>query len=297
MKLTWSTHESLSLNSEKIEEFLGQRAFGRDEEFLKAVDFFRKIRLMMDDSNWVITPRRADFRALNRTGGTIRSVQGTVDFFADDRLFHVADMKRTFIEANQQFEMAEEILHRVYEVAGVIRDEYGEPRGLKTRPQLRCGFREYTVEISDKHKMFGNDYVRGVAGIVPMKKGSTEPEEFARWAQELTGELRTEADRILENIGRLEEISAENPEAAVRTEGFISRYFPTLIKAVSGYCDCPAENKAEELRHTLQVVAISMDNLARSLSGSEEDVTSIEQKILEQQLIREGLYSPFGNTR
>ena len=52
--------------------------------------------------------------------------------------------------------------------------------------------------------------------------------------------------------------------------------------------------KAGALSHTLRVMIISTDNLFGSISGSEDDAASIEQKILEQQLIREGLYSPFG---
>lgn len=294
-RLTWSIHESLSLNSEKIEEFLAQRTLNREEEYTKAIDFFRKIRVMMDDSNWVITTQRAEFRALNRTGGTIRSIHATVDFFADDRLFHTADITRTLIEANDQFEIGEDILQKVYEVAGVIRDEYGEPLRLKNTPELTCGFREYDVTISDSHRMFSNEYVCGVAGIIPMKKNSSEYEEFVRCAGELSGKLKQEADRITENINRLIEISADSAEKRIRVEGFMSRYLPTLSRAISIYSARPEKNKAEELLHTMNVVAISTNNLYRSVSGDEEDISSIEQNILEQQLIREGLYSPFDN--
>lgn len=292
-KLSWSTHESLSLNSEKISEFLARRVFSREADHAKAVDFFRKIQLMMDDGNWVITTKRADFRALNRTGGTIRSVHAVVDFFADDELFYVADTKKILIETDRPLEISEDILEKVYEVAGVIRDEYGQPRGLKTTPQLRCGFREYTVEISDKHRMFHNDYVRAVAGIIPMKKDCSELEEFAACAADLPKELRAETDQIAENVNRLMELSADHPEKSVRVEGFISRYFPTMIMAITNYCAHPDEKKAKALRHTIEVMIISTENLYRSVSGSEDDTASIEQKILEQQLIREGLYSPF----
>ncbi|MBQ9015614.1 MAG: hypothetical protein IJ109_05775 [Firmicutes bacterium] len=296
-KLTWSTHESLSLHSEKIEEFLAGRILSHEADAAKAVDFFKKIRVMMDDSNWVITTRRADFRALNRTGGTIRSVRATVDFYADDRLFHVEDMTRTLIESNKQFEFSEEILQKVYEVAGVIRDEYGQPRGLKTTPQLRCGFREYTVEISDKHKMFHNEYVRAAAGLIPMPEEYTELEEFEACAGQLPPELKAEADHLIESIRQLLEKSEDAVEMEVRTEDFIRRYFPTLIRAVSNYCSHPDAAKAGALRHTMEVVTISVNNLYRSVAGNEDDITSIEQKILEQQLIREGLYSPFEDPR
>lgn len=296
-KLTWSTHETLSLSSERIDEFLARRVVSHDADHAKAVDFFKKIRVMMDDSNWVITTRRADFRALNRTGGTIRSIHASVGFYADDQMFYVADITRTFIEANKQFEFSEDILQKVYEVAGVIKDEYGQPRGLRTTPQLRCGFREYTVEISDKHRMFGNEYVRAVAGIIPMRKENSELEEFAACAVRLPADLRAGADRIIDNIGRVTEMSREHTEKAVRVEGFISRYIPTVTRAVSNYCDHPDDEKAEALRHTMEVMIISTDNLCRSVSGSEDDASSIEQKILEQQLIREGLYSPFENLK
>ena len=292
-KLTWSTHESLRLNSEKIDEFLARRVLSQDEDHAKAVDFFKKIRLMMDDSNWVITTRRAGYRALNRTGGTIRSIHATVDFFADDKLFYVADVKRTLIEADRQFEISEDIQEKVYEAAGVIRDEYGQPRALKTTPRLRCGFREYTVEISDKHRMFGNEYVRGVAGIIPMQKNSSEFDTFAACTAALPEELRKETDRITGNLSRLMEMSREHAEIAVRVEGFIGRYLPTMTRAITNYCAHPDEAKANALRHTIEVMVISTGNLCRSVSGSEDDVSSIEQKILEQQLIREGLYSPF----
>ena len=292
-KLTWSTHESLRLNSERIDAFLARKVLSQEEDYAKAVDFFKKIRLMMDDSNWVITTRRAGYRALNRTGGTIRSIHATVDFFADDRLFYVADVKRTLIEADKQFEISEDILEKVYEVAGVIRDEYGQPRALKTTPRLRCGFREYTVEISDKHRMFGNEYVRGVAGIIPMRKNCSEFDEFVSCTATLPEELKKEADRITEGLSHLMEMSREHAEIAGRVESFISRYLPTMTRAVTNYCTHPDEAKADALRHTIEVMAISTGNLSRSVLGSEDDVSSIEQKILEQQLIREGLYSPF----
>ena len=293
MKLTWSTNESLSLHSEKIEEFLARKTFSHEADAAKAMDFFKKIRLMMDDSNWVINTKRADFRALNRTGGTIRSIHATVDFYADDRLFYVTDITKTLIETNKQFEIGEDILQRVYEVAGVIRDEYGQPRKLKTTPQLRCGFRDYTVEISDKHKLFGNEYVRAVAGLVPMPENNTELKEFEACAEELPAELKAEADRITENINRLLDKSAGRMEITARVESFIRSYFPTLIRAVSNYCAHPDEKKAQALQHTMEVVAISTESLYRCVSGNEDDIASIEQKILEQQLIREGLYSPF----
>ncbi|MBQ9060350.1 MAG: hypothetical protein IJ128_04320 [Firmicutes bacterium] len=293
MKLTWNTHESLSLRSEKIDEFLARRVPAADADHAKAVDFFKKVRLMMDDSNWIITARRAEYRALNRTGGTIRSIQATAQFFADDMLFHVADFKRTLIEADQPFELREDILKKVYEVAGVVRDEYGQPLRLKNTPQLRCGFREYTVEISDKHRMFGNEYVRAVAGIIPMRKESSELEELAACAEGLPSDLKAEADRVQDNIGRLRETSREDGEKEARVEGFIRRYIPTVSRAISNYCDHPDDAKAGALRHTLRVMIISTDNLFGSISGSEDDAASIEQKILEQQLIREGLYSPF----
>lgn len=292
-KLTWSIHESLSLNSEKIDEFLSQRTLIHEEDHTKAVDFFRKIRTMMDDSNWVVTTQRADFRALNRTGGTIRSIHATVDFFADDRLFHTEDMTRTLIEANEQFEISEEILKRVYDVAGVIRDEYGKPCGLKTTPELTCRFREYDVTISDNHKMFHNEYVWAVAGIIPMKKNPSEYEEFVACAGNLNGTLRAEADRIIHHIDRLIEAASGNAETGIRVEGFIKRCLPTLSRAISNYIARPETKKAEELLHTMNVVAVSADNLYRSASGDEDDISSIEQNILEQQLIREGLYSPF----
>ncbi len=293
MKLTWSTHESLSLRSEKIDEFLTRKIPGRDEDYAKAVDFFKKIRLMMDDSNWIITPRRAEYRSLNRTGGTIRSIQATVDFFADDNLFHVADIKRTLIEADAQFEFREDILKKVYEVAGVVRDEYGQPLRLKTTPRLRCGFREYTVEISDKHRMFGNEYVRAVAGIIPMREENTELEELAAGAAGLPAELRAQADRILDGISRLEGSFREDGAKAARIDSFVSSYIPTVTRAIANYCDHPDQAKEAALRHTFEVMIISINNLSRSVSGSEDDAASIEQKILEQQLIREGLYSPF----
>ncbi len=293
IKLTWSTHESLRLHSEKIQEFLSRRMLSQDAEYAKAVDFFKKIRLMMDDSSWVITPRKAEFRALNRTGGTIRSVQATVDFFTEERLFHVADLKRTFIESNQQFEFSEDILGKVYEACGVIRDEYGQPRGLKRDPQLSCGFREYTVEIPDKHRMFGNEYVRAVAGLIPMRKDRTELEEFTASAFGLSGDLKAAADRVTENLARLLERAEEQPEISVRVEGFISRYLPTATRAITAYCAGPEEKKAQALAHTLEVMIISTGNLYKSVSGSEDDAAQVEQKILEQQLIREGLYSPF----
>lgn len=52
-------------------------------------------------------------------------------------------------------------------------------------------------------------------------------------------------------------------------------------------------SRATPGQHTIEVMIISTENLYRSVSGSEDDTASIEQKILEQQLIREGLYSPF----
>lgn len=292
-RLTWSTHESLSLHSEKIEGFLSRRSLEHEEDYAEAADLFRKIRVMMDDSNWVITPRRAEYRALNRTGGAIRSIHATVDFFADDTLFYAADMKRTLIEADKTFEFSEDILEKVYEVAGVVRDEYGQPLGLKTAPRLRCGFREYTVEISDKHRLFHNDYVRAVAGLIPMRGESSELEAFASCAAQLPEGMKEATDRITDRLIRLAEESRDQAEASIRVEGFISRYLPTVTRAISNYCAHPDAKKAEELAHTLEVMRISTENLHRSVSGSEDDVSSIEQKVLEQQLIREGLYSPF----
>ena len=75
-KLTWSTHESLRLHSEKIDEFLAHKMFSQDADYAKAVDFFKKIKLMMDDSNWVITTPELIFGPLTvQVGRYVPSMQ------------------------------------------------------------------------------------------------------------------------------------------------------------------------------------------------------------------------------
>lgn len=293
-KMDNNYHEVLHLSSDKIEAFLMKNKEETvDESLVEAIDYLKKIQKMMSDSNWALNTQLAVFKAANTTGDTLFAVRGTADLYAEETLFHTMNIVRADIKNNEMLEISQNIMREVGSTIGEFKVQFGSIFGKKRLPRLSGKFREYEIQITDDTRIASNNHIRTIAGARMKEEPTPLIDAFANAKANIPEDLQLYANQTIENITSMTKYSEDKPMAKDKTESFSEKYLPIVINAMKSYNSSYDEKKTEELRHTLEVISQASRNLYLSVTENETESSAIEQTVMEQMLIRDGLYNPF----
>lgn len=283
---------ALTLRSEKIEDFLNNKSSENDTDSRDAVDFLKIIQSTFNDAMWVIDSQKATLKTKNRTRDELLSVRGTCDLYVSDKMFYTLDFTRTNIPANGSIEISQNIVTEYANSVGALGSFVGA-LSKKLGPKTEGRFRNYEIQIAEGHYLFTNPYIRKLAGEKPIEKQKNNYDVLVSLTDTLEGEAREHADSIISFLGKSIKFAEDKQESMKEVWEYIDKYVPTITDAAHSYSLDNSEESKNNLIRTLDIMSQATENFYSKLIESEVDMSEVNQAVMEHQLMREGLYSPY----
>ena len=283
---------SLSLTSEKIEQVMSAAHIDQDTELVDAKEFLKIIHQTFKDAVWTIDTQKAVLKTKNRTKDTLLSVRGTCDLYVSDKLFYTLDFTRSNIPSNGMIEISQDITAEYSNSVGALGSIVGT-LSKKLSPRTEGKFRHYEIQIAEDHYLFNNSYIRKLAGEKPVEKNEDNYEAFKGIIGQLDEEAQGYANSIVATLDKALQYAKNDSDADTKVWEFIDKYIPTITDAYYSYSLDKNEEAEKNLTHSLDILSQATENFYSKLIESEVDLSEVNQAILEHQLMREGLYSPY----
>ena len=284
--------KSLSLTSDKIESFLNAINDNQDTEFIDAAEFLKIIHKTFKDAVWTIDSQKAVLKTKNRTKDTLLSIRGTCDLYVSDRLFYTLDFTRSNIPSNGMIEISQDISTEYANSVGALESIVGT-FSRKLSPRTEGKFRHYEIQIAEDHYLFSNSYIRNLAGERPVEKPQDNYEAFKSIIDKLDEETQEYANSIIATLDKALQYAKNDTETSAKVWDFIDKYIPTITNAFYSYSLDKTEESKNNLTHSMDIMSQAAENFYSKLIETEVDLSEVNQTILEHQLMREGLYSPY----
>lgn len=281
---------TLRLDSEAVAAFLSRDDVIDDEE-KAAKDFLLDVHSLLMESVWTINSQIAELKIRNRTQDRIFAIRATYDLFIADKVFYTVDFTRTDIPANAEIKISEKISNAYYSKKAEIKTPK-ESFFKTTYPETAGKCRKYEIQIDEKHYLYNNRIVREVAGEPPTIKINNY-EELKIASKTLDDQTAEYAKSIIEVLDKAIQYGRKNDVAKAKVDDFIGKYISTVVEAISSYSLDKTEESASNLSKTLRIMDTATQNFYDKLIASDLEQSDVNQSVLEQQLIREGLYNPY----
>ena len=282
---------SLSLSSERINAFLAQDN-QVDQAYKDAREFFESVQLLFDNNAWVVTSPEVTFKSKNRTKDTLLVAKGVCDLYLSDELFYTLEFTRSNIPTNGSIEIKQNVSQEYSRVKINLDSEYGLFEKKPVR-KTEGRFRHYEIQIGENHYLYGNTYVRQVAGEKPIEKDKNNYDLLVELANCIEGDEKKQLSEIITGLDKSFKYAATNKESLSKVWDFVDKYIPTIIDSINSFLLDKSEESRGKLAHTLKVMSSATNNFYSKLIESHVDMTEVNQTVLEQQLIREGLFNPY----
>ena len=285
---------SLKLSSEAIDAFLNSNKALQETEINEAVSYLKAVKSIFNNAVWAIDSQNAVFKTKNRTKDRLLSVRGTCDLYVSDKLIYTLDFTRANIPANGSIEIKQDIQSEYSNAVGALSAIAGA-FSKKLGPKTEGRFRNYEIELAENHYLFENPYIRKIAGEKPIVKEKDNLERLNALASTLEGNDSELANSIITILEKAKKYAEGTADKKNEVKDYIDKYIPTINEAISSYHLDRSEESHKNLTHTLEIMNKATKNFYAKLIEIEVDTSEVNQTVLEQQLMREGLYSPYGD--